>query len=108
MKSSGKCLMALITGKGVKPPRAQSEPNFSVWQRSVIKARFAADRSPRMILSMVSTPRVEPMRQGVHLPQDSIAQNSIANRACWPMSTVSSNTTKPPWPIMPPKAAKAS
>ena len=24
------------------------------------------------------TPRVEPMRQGVHLPQDSTAQNSMA------------------------------
>ena len=31
---------------------------------------------------MVSTPRVEPMRHGVHLPQDSMAQNSIAKRAC--------------------------
>jgi hypothetical protein len=28
--------------------------------------------------SMTSTPRVEPMRQGVHLPQDSMAQNFIA------------------------------
>ncbi len=36
-----------------------------------------------MMRSMISTPRVEPMRQGVHLPQDSIAQNSIANRACF-------------------------
>ena len=32
--------------------------------------------------SITSTPRTEPMRQGVHLPQDSIAQNSIAKRAC--------------------------
>ena len=65
-------------------------------------------RSPRMILSMVSTPRVEPIRQGVHLPQDSIAQNSIAKRACFAMSTLSSNTTMPPWPISPSRAAKAS
>ena len=27
---------------------------------------------PATIRSMTSTPRVEPMRQGVHLPQDSI------------------------------------
>ena len=33
--------------------------------------------SPARILSMVSTPRVEPMRQGVHLPQLSMAQNSM-------------------------------
>ena len=34
-----------------------------------------------MIRSTVSTPRVEPMRHGVHLPQLSLAQNSNANRA---------------------------
>ncbi len=61
-----------------------------------------------MMRSMVSTPRVEPIRHGVHLPQDSIAQNSIANRACFAMSTVSSNTTTPPWPISPSRAANAS
>ena len=37
----------------------------------------ALDRRARM-RSITSTPRVEPMRHGVHLPQDSIAQNSIA------------------------------
>jgi hypothetical protein len=57
---------------------------------------------------MVSTPRVEPMRQGVHLPQDSMAQNSMAKRACSSMSTLSSKTTMPPWPIKPSFAAKAS
>jgi hypothetical protein len=44
---------------------------------------------------MTSTPRVAPIRQGVHLPQLSIAQNSIANRAIFAMSTVSSKTTRP-------------
>jgi hypothetical protein len=34
-----------------------------------------------MILSIVSVPRTEPMRPGVHLPQDSMAQNSSAKRA---------------------------
>ena len=34
-----------------------------------------------MIRSIVSTPRVEPTRHGVHLPHDSIEQNSIAKRA---------------------------
>src|SRR3546814_14834790 len=47
--------------------------------------------SPAMIRSIVSTPRVEPIRQGVHLPQLSTAQNSIANRAICAMSTLSSN-----------------
>ena len=51
------------------------------------RSRFSARRSPAMIRSMISTPRVEPIRHGVHLPQDSTAQNSIANRACRAMST---------------------
>jgi len=59
---------------------------------------LAATFSPARILSMVSTPRIEPMRQGVHLPQLSTrARNSIAKRAIHDISTVSSNTTSPPW-----------
>ncbi len=38
---------------------------------------FASTSWPLRILSIVSTPRVEPMRQGVHLPQLSMAQNSM-------------------------------
>jgi hypothetical protein len=57
--------------------------------------------------SMTSTPRVAPIRQGVHLPQLSIAQNSIANRAILAMSTVSSKTTRPPWPMSPSSAEKS-
>src|SRR5712671_231865 len=72
-----------------------------VLQRSSTTAMFSATRSPARILSMVSTPRVEPIRHGVHLPQDSMAQNSIAKRACLDISTLSSNTTMPPWPIRP-------
>src|SRR5262249_9151655 len=64
-KSSRKCLSALMTGYGVKPPSAQSEPNFMVLQRSSTSARLSAVRSPSRILSMVSTPRVEPIRHGV-------------------------------------------
>ena len=79
-----------------------------VLQRSSSTAMFAAGLSPAMILSTVSAPRVEPIRHGVHLPQDSCAQNSIANRACLAMSTVSSNTTTPPCPTMPLRAANAS
>jgi hypothetical protein len=61
-----------------------------------------------MILSMVSRPRTAPTRHGVHLPHDSSAQNSIANRAIRAMSTVSSNTTMPPWPTIAPAAANSS
>ena len=57
---------------------------------------------------MTSTPRVDPTRHGVHLPHDSSAQNSIANRAIRAMSTVSSNTTMPPCPTIAPASANAS
>src|SRR5208282_1079316 len=107
-KSSGKWISALITGYGVKPPSAHSDPNFKVLQRSSSSAVLAARFSLRMIRSITSMPRVEPTRHGVHLPQDSMAQNSMAKRACFAISTVSSNTTMPPWPIRPSRAAKAS
>ena len=57
---------------------------------------------------MTSTPRTDPIRHGVHLPQDSLAQNSIAKRAMSAASMVSSKTTMPPWPIIAPASAKAS
>ena len=41
-KSSGKCSSALITGYGMNPPSAHSEPNFIVWQRSRSRSRFAS------------------------------------------------------------------
>ena len=87
---------------------AQSEPSTMVWQRSSSRMRFLSRSMPAMMRSITSTPRIAPMRQGVHLPQDSMAQNSIAKRACFAMSTVSSNTTMPPWPTIAPLAAKVS
>ncbi len=86
-KSSGKCVSALCTGSGVRPPSAQSEASVISVQRSSSTARFAARSCPATMRSITSTPRVEPMRQGVHLPQLSMAQNSIAKRACLAMST---------------------
>ena len=57
---------------------------------------------------MTSTPRTDPMRHGVHLPHDSLAQNSIAKRAIAAASIVSSHTTTPPCPTMAPTSANAS
>jgi len=77
-------------GRGLKPPRrAERTELHGVAEVLDGPARFSATRSLRRILSMVfRTPRVEPIRQGVHLPQDSTAQNSIAKRACLAMSTL--------------------
>src|SRR4051812_32049540 len=67
-KSSGKYLIALCTGTGVSPPIAHSEPSSMVWQRSSSSIRFCSRSTPATILSITSTPRTEPIRQGVHLP----------------------------------------
>ena len=107
-KSSGKCLIALCTGIGVSPPIAHSDPLVMVSHRSSSSTRLAATSCPAMIRSIVSTPRVEPTRHGVHLPHDSIEQNSIAKRAIRAMSTVSSKTTMPPCPSIAPDSASAS
>ncbi len=107
-KSSGKCLIALCTGIGVSPPIAHSDPVVMVLQRSSSSTRLAPTSCPAMIRSMVSTPRVDPTRHGVHLPHDSIEQNSIAKRAIRAMSTVSSKTTMPPCPSIAPVSARAS
>src|SRR5207302_7559606 len=77
-KSSGKWVSALSTGSGVSPPIAHSEPWVMVSHRSRNSSRFAFGFSPARTRSITSTPRVEPIRHGVHFPHDSIAQNSIA------------------------------
>src|SRR4029079_5745021 len=107
-KSSAKWRRGLDTGYEIKPPRPQSDPSLITSSRSSSSSRFSVRSVPAMILSITSTPRVEPMRQGVHLPQLSIAQNSIAKRACWARSTASWKTPTPPCPSTPPRSAKDS
>src|SRR5262249_41241908 len=107
-KSCGKWLSALSTGYGTKPPRAHNDPAFMVSQRSRKRVMFAFTSCPPRILSITSCPRTAPIRHGVHFPQDSKAQNSIANLAWWAMSTLSLKTTTPPWPSRPSRSANAS
>src|SRR5690554_622681 len=78
-KSSGKCCSADSTGYGAMAPRAHNDPPSMVSQRSR-SSSTCCSRLPgsAAIRSRVSTPRTEPIRQGVHFPQDSMAQNSIA------------------------------
>jgi hypothetical protein len=59
-------------------PIAHSEPWVSVSHKSRSSWMFCAGLCLATIRSITSTPRVEPMRQGVHLPHDSMAQNAIA------------------------------
>src|SRR5262249_1377053 len=76
-KSFGKCFSALSTGKGISPPRPQSEPFNMTSHKSRNRWRFAFRFRFWIMRSITSTPRVDPMRHGVHFPQDSRAQNSI-------------------------------
>ena len=58
------------------PPIAHIEPWVMVSHR--LRSNWICSCCPARMRSMTSTPRVEPMRQGVHLPQDSLAQNYMA------------------------------
>ena len=49
-----------------------------------------------------------PTRQGTHLPQDSLMQNSMKYRATSTMQEVSSITIMPPDPMMEPTLASDS
>ena len=49
-----------------------------------------------------------PARQGMHLPQDSVMQNSMKKRATLTMQEVSSITIMPPEPMMEPILSSAS
>ena len=49
-----------------------------------------------------------PARQGMHLPQDSVMQNSMKKRATLTMQEVSSMTIMPPDPMIEPAAISAS
>ena len=62
------------------PPMAHRLPATIVSQRSRSSASCApfCETGAATNRSTTSTPRVEPMRHGVHLPHDSSAQNSIA------------------------------
>ena len=63
---------------------------------------------PSVILLRISSRRRVPIRQGVHLPQDSSTVNSRKNLAMSTMQVSSSMTIRPPEPIMEPMAIRLS
>ena len=69
-----------------------------------------SDSSPRpsVIRSRMSSMTFRPMRQGTHLPQDSILVKVRKKRATSTMQVVSSMTTRPPDPIMAPALIRES
>ena len=71
------------------PPKAHNEVASMVSHKSCRSATCLSRCSLWRIFAMTSAPRTEPIRQGVHFPQDSMAQNSAAYCAMCAMLTVS-------------------
>ena len=69
--SSMKFLMLLITGFGADCPSPQREVALTMFDRCQRLFRSDISASPFAIFSSISYILVVPMRQGVHLPQDS-------------------------------------
>ncbi len=81
------------------------EVSFSASVRSSISAMSAADPLPCVQPVRISTIFCEPMRQGTHLPQDSLRKNFTAFSAMSSMQRPSAHTTIAPEPSMEPMAA---
>jgi len=77
-KSPGKCSSALMTGNGAMPPMPHSVPCRRISHSTASRASAAVPPRPAAMASSSSRPRTAPTRQGVHLPQFSCAQNSMA------------------------------
>ncbi len=91
------------------PGSARSGPGRRGWcggsarQRSSSRSMSPLLPSPSQRRSRISSIRFVPMRQKVHLPQDSFCVNWRKNRAMSTMQAVSSITTSPPEPIIAPR-----
>src|SRR3984957_7017514 len=81
------------------------EVSFSASVRSSISAMSAGEPLPRVQPVRISTIFCEPIRQGTHLPHDSLRKNFTAFSAMSSMQRPSAQTTMAPEPSMDPMAA---
>jgi hypothetical protein len=102
-KSSGKWFSADSTGYGVMPPMAHSEPSSMVSHRSSSSGEvpLPRDAGDHAVDDLDAARRADAARACICRR---IRRRRIPSRSapCWAMSTVSSNTTMPPWPIIAP------
>ena len=108
MYSLRKYFSVLSTGLGAVWPSPHRLVSFTVEQRSSSSSRSSMVPVPsQMRVSSVNICAV-PARQGMHLPHDSVMQNSMKKRATLTMQEVSSMTIMPPEPMIEPILSSAS
>ena len=92
----------LKTGFGAALPRPHNEAVCIVSARFSRSSKSCRVPLPSVILVNISNNLVVPIRQGVHLPQDSSTVNSRKNLAISTIQSDSSRTSIPPEPIIEP------
>ena len=100
--------MVVTTGVGALCPRPQRLVLRTSSQSSSSSARSAGPASPAVIFWRIPCICWVPARHGMHLPHDSLMQNSIKYFATSTMHEVSSITIMPPEPMMEPMRASDS
>ncbi len=106
--SSRKWRMADSTGLGAVWPRPHSAVSLIVSPRSIRRSMSPSCPLPSQMRSRISSIRLVPIRQGVHLPHDSSCTNSRKNRDMSTMQVSSSMTMRPPEPMMAPSSVRDS
>src|ERR1700683_3095624 len=95
-----------MSGEWANGPSPQMEVSFSPSVSSSIRTMSAAVPLPWVQPVRISTIFCEPIRQGTHLPHDSLRKNFTAFSAISSMHRPSAHTTRAPEPSMDPMAAR--
>src|SRR4051812_12831015 len=103
-----KYFSVLSTGFGAVCPRPHRLVSFTVSQSSISSSRSSMVPVPAQIRVRSVCICAVPARHGMHLPHDSVMQNSMKNRATLTMQDVSSMTIMPPEPIIAPTLSRES
>src|SRR5512143_1987941 len=106
--SSRKYLMVESTGLGALFPRPQSEPDTTILPIFSSLSMSPFSPLPEVIFSINPYICQGPIRQGGHLPQDSLLVKDRKYFATSTMQSSSSSTTMPPEPMIDPTLASVS
>src|ERR1039457_4067685 len=106
--SSRKYFSVVTMGLGALCPSPHRLVLRTSSQSSSSSATSAGAASPAVIFSRMPCICCVPARHGMHLPQDSLMQNSMKYLATSTMQDVSSMTIMPPEPMMEPILARDS
>ena len=106
--SSRKCSSVLSTGFGAARPRPHSDACFISRPSRFSLSRSSSVPLPVVMRSRISSIRVVPSRQGVHLPHDSSCEKVMKNLAMSTMQSSSSRMIMPPLPMIEPALVSVS